>query len=1662
MGCALTRTNASKRLMPGSLVLGQISQINRYDIALTLPNNLTGYISLISISDTLSDKVSALAAVEASEDGVDGEELSDIDLNSFFVLGQYLRAYVTSTNSTSKPGEKGKKHIELSVNPLKANTGLDKLHIVPSTMVQATVQSVEDHGLIMNVGLEDASIRGFMSSKEVGRNVDHQTVKEGSVYLCIVTGLSPNGKIIKLSADPERIGSIKKTNYLTNAPTVDSLLPGTAVELLISEITSSGIAGKVMGLVDTTADIIHSGNAASGKPLDKKYSIGGKVKGRVICTFPTSNEKKLGISLLDHIISMTRQTSQSSEHSKTPTEIIPLSTIIEEVKVAKVEPGLGLFVDIGMKGVRGFVHISRISDKKIELLSESLGIYKLGSVHPGRVVGYNSVDGLFIVSLEKSIIDLPFLRLEDVQIGQTVTGTIDKLMITEAGVSGMVVKITDNITGLVPEMHFADIHLQYPERKFKEGMSVTARVLSTNLDKRQMRLTLKKTLVNSDAPIWISYDDIRADMKAPGTIVKILPSGAVVQFYGPIRGFLPVSEMSETYIQDPMQHFRTGQVLNIQVLSVDCKERKLTVSCRDHSAFGLAQQKALKDLSPGTLVSGTVSEKTSDEIVIELADTRLKGGLPFEHLTDGSLQKNASAAKNIRVGQMLQDLVVLNANENKRLIKLTKKPSLVKASQSGTLLKSFNGLVTGVEVAGFVDNITSKGVFVRFAGSLTGLLLKKYLQNEVTKLPDFGFRRNQSISAKIVSVDYEQQRFLLSQMGETIKEASNSRNKSGFLPSESDLSNPADGVSTSVDDYTPGKLTKARITAIKRNQLNVQLADNVQGRIHVSEVFDTLDEIKDWKQPLKSFRVSQIVPVRIIGIYHSRNHRFLPITHREGAPVFELSAKPSVLTEEELKILTIDKIELGSTWLVSVHSLIEGHFWVNLSPNVRGRIRAMDMSKDLSLLSDLNGNFPVGSILRAQVMNVDASKNRLRLSAKSESSSVQLNLADLSKDMVLHGRVTKISERSIMVQLSEELSAPVYLIDLSDDYSTANPTVYQKDQIIRVCVREADQSSKRIVLSTRPSKVLSSSSLVKDQEIASISQLKVNDIVRGFVKNITDIGVFLNVGSYVTAFVRVTDLSDSYLKEWKDEFQVDQLVEGKVIQVDPILNHVQMSLKRSVIDKNYKAPITYSDVSVGQVVTGKVRKVEDFGVFVVIDDSANVSGLCHRSEMAETRVADVKNLYNEGDIVKAKVLKVDLEKRRISFGLKASYFAELDEHIQGSNKEDSDGDSMEGVEVPEGTESGSDNGDEDVSRDFGNVQDFDSDNENSTGADMNAEQSVARDGSPLPGLSTGGFDWTGGIFNQDNKDAQSDTDGETLPPKKKKRRRAEIKVDRTGEMDVNGPQSVADFERFLMGEPNSSFLWLSYMAFQLQLSEVGKAREIAERAIKTINHTGDGDSEALNVWVAFLNLENTYGSDETVEEIFRRACEYNDAEEIHNRLTSIYIQSGKNEKADDLLQTMVKKFSQDPKVWLNYATFLFNTLATPPRARALLPRAMQSLPKYHHVDLTSKFAQLEFRSPNGDAERGRTIFEGLVGTFPKRTDLWKVLLDLEVQQGDKEQVRRLLGRVTSSKLKPRKAKYFFKRWLEFEEKEGGAKSCEMVKAKAAEYVRQHGSEKEQD
>ncbi|KAK3062574.1 rRNA biogenesis protein rrp5, partial [Teratosphaeriaceae sp. CCFEE 6253] len=165
--------------------------------------------------------------------------------------------------------------------------------------------------------------------------------------------------------------------------------------------------------------------------------------------------------------------------------------------------------------------------------------------------------------------------------------------------------------------------------------------------------------------------------------------------------------------------------------------------------------------------------------------------------------------------------------------------------------------------------------------------------------------------------------------------------------------------------------------------------------------------------------------------------------------------------------------------------------------------------------------------------------------------------------MVLPGLITKVTERAVIVSLSDQLVGPVPLVELSDDFEQVDLTRYRKHDVVRVCVLDTDPPNKKVFLSLRPSKVLSSSLPVRDAQVANHAQVKVGGLVRGFVKHVGDRGVIVALSARVDGFVRIADLSDRYVKDWKSLVEIDQLVTGRVTAVDVEAKVVQLSLKAS-------------------------------------------------------------------------------------------------------------------------------------------------------------------------------------------------------------------------------------------------------------------------------------------------------------------------------------------------------------------------------------------------------------------------------------------------------------------------------------------------------------------
>ncbi|KAH8725871.1 rRNA biogenesis protein-like protein RRP5 [Phaeosphaeriaceae sp. PMI808] len=1472
-----------KKLTPGTIILGQITDISHQDLILALPNNLVGYVPLTAISDKLNERLEKLLKDEEGDapEGNDDGSFEDVHLEDMFTVGQYLRACITATTDDSA---RARKRLELSIDPKLVNKGLSKRRMLINSMVQASVVSNEDHGLVMDLGLEDSQLKGFLSKGELGIKVQHSKVQEGAVFMCLVTGLNSDGRIVKLSADHSKAGNLTKGNTLTEAPTIDVFLPGTAVEVLVADSTANTVAGKILGLVDATADAYHSGASEKGADMSQKYKIGSKVKARILFTCPDSDPKKVGISLLDHVVALSDRMSGKPKERKLPLDLLPISTIIDNAKVVKIAPALGAFFELGVRDVVGFAHISRLSDDRVDILSEDSGPYKLASTHRVRIIGYNALDGLFQLSLEQKILDQSFIRIEDIKAGQLVKGKVHKLIADKKGAAAVLVHLSEGITGLVTELHLADVHLKHPERKFREGVPVTARVLYTEPARHQIQLTLKKSLVNSDVEPWTDYSKVSEGVKGPGILVDVRRNGAKVRFYGDVTAWLPVAEMSEAFMDDATRHFTKGQVVNVRVISVNAEERQMLVSCKDPAAVDPNKEAAFNALNPGDVVKGTVVEKSDDVATLDLGHG-VKGVLRIGHLTDGSEKKDISTMKKIRVGGTLDDLVVLSKLNRAKSVTVSNKPSLRKAAQASKLVANVEELQAGEIVHGFVRGILPDKVFVEFGNGISGVTFKSQMTEEMILAPNFGLRKDQSIACRITHVDPAKGLFWLSM--KLAPDAGEDKASTSAAPTGQNMVKPVDPSVTNTSEINFGTTLNVRIRSVKGTQVNVELAENVYGRISVAELFESWDTIQDKKRPTSHFKMNQVVKAMVLGRHDARNHRFLPISHRSGGktPTYELTAKTDEI-KSEADLLTLDKITEGSSHVAFINNIADRFVWVNLSAHVRGRINFFDLTDDLEQLSAIEENFPVGCALKVRVKTVDVAAGRLDLSAASTVTGKTLTLNNLKVGYILPGRVTKLHDASIVVQINENIAAPIFLEHLADDFDKAKPSEFKIGDVLRVCVTEIDIPNKRLSLSARPSKVLSSSLPIKDAVIENKSQLKVHQVVRGFVKKVADNGVYVRLGSHVEAYVRITHLSDTYIKDWKSAFHVDQLVTGKIISNKEDMRHVQMSLKPSIIEGNYVETIEFSGLQAGQIVTARVRNVVEYGVFLVVDNSNNVSGLCHISNLADTPVDKdkIQEMYKKDDMVKAKIISVNNKTKKINFSLKYS-------HVQGEEDEDEDMEDASDVEIADDSDSDQAEIPSDDDVDMRSVRSAESDEddvENESEVESDEETTKA---APV-GLNPSGFDWTGETldFDEIERAPDSDSDG-GAKKKKRKSKKAAIKEDRTGDLDAFGPQSVADYERLLLGQPNSAELWVRYIVFQRELNEIEKARQIARRALATINPREE--KEKLDVWTALLHLENDFASDDAMEATFKEASQHNDSREIHERMIKIYISAGK-------------------------------------------------------------------------------------------------------------------------------------------------------------------------
>ena len=196
---------------------------------------------------------------------------------------------------------------------------------------------------------------------------------------------------------------------------------------------------------------------------------------------------------------------------------------------------------------------------------------------------------------------------------------------------------------------------------------------------------------------------------------------------------------------------------------------------------------------------------------------------------------------------------------------------------------------------------------------------------------------------------------------------------------------------------------------------------------------------------------------------------------------------------------------------------------------------------------------------------------------------------------------------------------------------------------IEVRIVKFNESRKNIVVSH---KVILEDSL-KEQREALFKELEVGSIIEGRVKNVTDFGVFVDLGG-IDGLLHITDLSWGRVNHPSEILNLNDKITVKVIEYDLERKRVSLGLKQLT-------PHPWENIEtkfpIGDVVKGKVVSLTNYGCFIELEPG--IEGLIHHSEISWTKhIKNPSEQYSMGDEVNAKVLSIDIEDRKISLGVK--------------------------------------------------------------------------------------------------------------------------------------------------------------------------------------------------------------------------------------------------------------------------------------------------------------------------------------------------------------------------------------------------------------------------
>ncbi|MCD4750084.1 MAG: 30S ribosomal protein S1 [Thermoanaerobaculales bacterium] len=364
------------------------------------------------------------------------------------------------------------------------------------------------------------------------------------------------------------------------------------------------------------------------------------------------------------------------------------------------------------------------------------------------------------------------------------------------------------------------------------------------------------------------------------------------------------------------------------------------------------------------------------------------------------------------------------------------------------------------------------------------------------------------------------------------------------------------------------------------------------------------------------------------------------------------------LLEEEVskaKDATMSDLEEGQLVSGEIKNITDYGVFVDLG-GLDGLLHITDIS--WGRVGHPNEYFKVGDTVEVVVLRFDREKERVSLGYKQRFEDPWILVPEkYPVGKRVKGEVVSIVDYGAFIALEEGVEGLVHVSEMSWTKKVKNPrSVLEIGQEVDVVVSEVDSEKRRLSLSLRAIEVNPWETVADTYHVGNR--------IQGIVRNLTDFGAFVEIVPGVDGLVHISDMSwTRRINHPSEVIQKGQEVNAVVTAIDVTNQRISLSMKELMPNEWEEYANSHG---VGQVVSGTVTNITDFGVFIEL--APGVEGLCHISEIERLGDDSLEGEFTTGQKVRCRILRVDWNESRIGLSMQG-----VSQEEEGDETSEADG-----------------------------------------------------------------------------------------------------------------------------------------------------------------------------------------------------------------------------------------------------------------------------------------------------------------------------------------------------------------------------------------------------